>query len=79
MYICNSDEVDVINAVKNLPHGAYQFEIANLASLSRMKVHRVIKRLVERDILVRVGEGRNSKLYLADWISESSELPNNGS
>ncbi len=79
LYISNSDEVQVINAVKTLPHGAYQFEIANLASLSRMKVHRVIKRLVERDILTRLGEGRNSKLFLAEWLTDISELPSTGS
>lgn len=70
-YISNEDEVKVIDSLKKLNKGAYQFEIANLSSLSRMKVHRIIKRLVDRDILNKDGEGRNSKIFLSKWIEES--------
>ncbi|MCH8907464.1 MAG: hypothetical protein IH840_10280 [Candidatus Heimdallarchaeota archaeon] len=69
-YISNGDEVQIIDAIRQLDKGAYQFEITSLTDLSRMKVHRVIKRLVDRDILFKEGNGRNSKIYVSEWIQQ---------
>jgi uncharacterized membrane protein len=71
LYISNEDEVKVINAISELEGGAYQFEIAHLADLHKMKVHRVVKRLLERGILRDEffdEKKRNRKLFLADWV-----------
>ncbi|MCH8907383.1 MAG: hypothetical protein IH840_09870 [Candidatus Heimdallarchaeota archaeon] len=73
-YTSSEDEVNLMNSIKKFDNGAYQFEIASLCNLSRMKVHRVIKRLVDRQILRKEGEGRNSKIYLSTWITNNSHL-----
>ena len=76
-YISNENEVKVIEAIGRLPHGAYQFEISNLADLPRMKVHRVVNKLVEQDILIKMepkdGESKNSKYYISEWLQEGAK------
>ena len=68
LFVSTSDEVKVIEAVKTLGNRAYQFEIARVGDLSRMKVHRVIKRLADRDILYSTKEGKHSRIFLSNWL-----------
>ncbi len=69
MFVLSDDEAEVLKAVKKLGDRTYQFEIARLTGMSRMKVHRVLKKLEDRQILQRDKEGRGSRVFLADWLN----------
>ena len=68
LFVSTEEEAKVIEAVKTLSNRAYQFEIARYTGLSRMKVHRIIKRLADRDIVSVTEEGRNRLISLSDWL-----------
>ena len=75
LFVSNDDETKVIEAISRLEGGAYQFEIAHLADLNKMKVHRVVKRLLDRGILRDEyfdENQRNRKLFLADWVGKTA-------
>ncbi|MHA2252950.1 MAG: helix-turn-helix transcriptional regulator [Candidatus Kariarchaeaceae archaeon] len=67
-YISNDDEEKILHAIKARNNKAYQFELSQDTGLNRMKVHRVVRRLIERDILVVRKVGKNKLLRLSDWI-----------
>lgn len=67
-YISNEEERSVISAIIALNERTYQFEISRETGLSRMKVHRILKRLEERGIVKRDNEGRGSRVFLVDWL-----------
>lgn len=67
-YVSTEEENAVIEAIHELSERTYQFEIARVSGLSRMKVHRVLKRLEERGIIRRESEGRGSRVFLAEWL-----------
>jgi len=69
MYVMSDDEAEVLKAVKQLGERTYQFEIAKVTGMSRMKVHRVLKKLEDRQILERDKDGRGSRVFLAEWLN----------
>ena len=68
LQISTEDEVTVIEKIKELAPRAYKFEIARATGLSKMKIHRIINRLEQRDILSVVKVGRNSQISLQNWL-----------
>ena len=69
-YVISEDEALVLDAVMELGKQAYQFEIARKTKLSRVKVHRIIKRLAERGIVLVDKEWKKRKIRLAPWLLE---------
>jgi hypothetical protein len=67
-HISNDNEESIMNAIKARNNKAYQFELSQDTGLSRMKVHRVVRRLIERDILTVKKVGKNKLLSLSEWI-----------
>ncbi len=73
-YISTKEEADVIDAIINNNNRAYQFEIARYTGMSRMKVHRIVQRLIDRNIVIKEKVGKNSRITLADWIIQNNEI-----
>lgn len=67
-FISTEEEVEVLEAIKELAPKAYKFEIARITELSRMKVHRILLRLSSRGIVDVKKDGKYSQIYLADWL-----------
>ncbi|MDH5401171.1 MAG: hypothetical protein OEZ01_08195 [Candidatus Heimdallarchaeota archaeon] len=72
LHISTEDEIKILLATKELLPKAYKFEVAKKSGLSRMKTHRIILRLEERNILRVERDGRYSKIYFTDWLSIST-------
>lgn len=70
-HISTEEEVKVLNAILDLSPRAYKFEISRKTGLSRMKVHRILQRLEQRDIVEIEKVGRNSRVKLASWLIPS--------
>ncbi len=69
LYMVNPDEKLIINAIKKLGKNAYQYEIAKTTELPRMKVHRNLKKLVDKGVIELEKEGKMSKAKFADWLN----------
>ncbi len=68
-YISTEDEILVLDILKELHPRAYKFEIARKTELSKMKVHRIVTRLEQRDIVEITKIGRNSQVRLKNWLT----------
>lgn len=77
LYISTPEEAQVIAAIDELQQRTYQFEIARVTGLSRMKVHRILKRLEERDIVHRDQDGRGGRVFLSTWLTGENGKANN--
>ena len=74
IYISTPDEVKVIEAIKKLENKAYQFEIARYSGLSKMKVHRIIQRLLERGIIEVEKRGKYNRVSLKKWVIGEDQI-----
>ena len=68
VHISNEEEVKILEAIKNRGNKAYQFELSRDTGLSRVKVHRIVYRLVERDMLQMEKVGKNKLLRISPWL-----------
>ena len=68
VHISNTEEVKILEAIKQRGNKAYQFELSRDTGLNRMKVHRVVYRLVERDMLHIEKIGKNKLLRISPWL-----------
>lgn len=68
LFVSTTDETRVIHAIQALKNRAYKFEISRLTGLSRMKVHRIVTRLAEREIVRILKEGRHVRVFLEEWL-----------
>ncbi len=67
------DERKVIN-VLNAHNGKYlQKYIRKETGLSRLKTHRIIARLAERDVLSLEKTGNTNQVYLANWLQQENQ------
>ncbi len=67
-YVSTPAEVDVLDAITNLGNRAYKFEIARYTGLARMKVHRIVVRLSDRNVVFVEKEGRHVRVFLSEWL-----------
>ena len=68
-YMVNPDENLILSAINKLGQNAYQYEIAKMTELPRMKVHRNLKKLVDKGVIELEKEGKMSKAKFADWLN----------
>ena len=68
LYTSTQEEQKVIETIRDLSPHAYRFEIAQNVDFSRMKVHRIIAKLLERGIIRIEIIGKHSKVFLNDWL-----------
>lgn len=69
-----SEERQVLNVL--IAHnGKYlQKYIRNETGLSRLKTHRIVSRLAERDIVTTAKTGNTNEVVLSDWLMQSTNI-----
>jgi uncharacterized membrane protein len=69
--VLNEDERKVVETLASAKEGSMlQKEIRWKTNLSRVKVHRVVARLAERDIVQVKKQDNTNKVTLSDWITK---------
>jgi len=67
-----NDERKVLDVLEKHQGKYLQKYIRNEAGLSRLKTHRVLSRLAERDIVVLEKTGNTNEVKLSDWLKQKS-------
>ncbi len=69
--LLNSNEKEVIEYVVNNNGIANQYELTHLKGMTRLKIHRVLEKLEEKQIISRTRIGKINKIKMTDNILES--------
>ncbi|VVB70796.1 Uncharacterised protein [uncultured archaeon] len=69
--LLNSNEKEVIEYLVNNNGIANQYELTHLNGMTRLKIHRVLEKLEEKQIITRTRLGKINKIKMADNILES--------
>ncbi|MCW4023624.1 MAG: hypothetical protein NWF01_01135 [Candidatus Bathyarchaeota archaeon] len=72
--VLNEDERKVVQALVDSDRGSLlQKEIGWKTKLSRVKTHRVVARLANRDIVMVEKQDNTNRVTLAEWVSKNKE------
>lgn len=67
-YFSSDDESSILDLIQNAGYSSYQHELVKATNFSRMKVHRIVSKLINRGILEKDKPVKNSKISIVEWL-----------